>query len=327
VSSQSNFESDVLPSAGGADPAPGHRSARDKANDFAPLVGTIGALPCNAPLRTGPLRIRTGSQTPLFLTHDGYGNELYFQALTQWLPMELPVYGLPPLPLNQPRPQAMEAMAARMIELIRQVQPVGPYRIAGWSFGGVLAYEMAQQLLDQHQVVEFLGLLDSLCPDPEDNEFIGARTAANVLAGLCAPRPAWSACRSAAPESADEPDSFERFAELFDHSLRSEVLPENLRHLSPQDAYTQCLHLDLNTRVMHAYRPRRSRIPVHLLLASVRPADWAIAPEWPLGWASYVSRDLLKTQRVAGSHETMMQFPHIKELGRTLAASLAAAAP
>lgn len=40
----------------------------------------------------------------------------------------------------------MECLATRLIKVMRQAQPEGPYRLAGWSFGGVLAYEIAQQL-------------------------------------------------------------------------------------------------------------------------------------------------------------------------------------
>jgi len=55
-------------------------------------------------------------------------------------------------------------MAARLVEIIRTVQPVGPYRFAGWSLGGVLAYEVATQLIGQDQMVEFVGLIDADCP-------------------------------------------------------------------------------------------------------------------------------------------------------------------
>ncbi|MEU8756915.1 amino acid adenylation domain-containing protein [Streptomyces chartreusis] len=47
------------------------------------------------------------------------------------------------------------------VEQLRTIQPDGPYLLAGWSFGGVLAYEMAQQLVGAGQAVDFLGLLDA----------------------------------------------------------------------------------------------------------------------------------------------------------------------
>jgi thioesterase domain-containing protein len=50
--------------------------------------------------------------------------------------------------------------------LLGGLQPEGPYRIAGFSFGGILAYEVAAQLIGVDQQVEFLGLIDSVCPTP-----------------------------------------------------------------------------------------------------------------------------------------------------------------
>ena len=55
-------------------------------------------------------------------------------------------------------------MATRLVRMIREVQPSGPYRVAGWSFGGVLAYEVASQLIGQDEIVEFVGMIDSYHP-------------------------------------------------------------------------------------------------------------------------------------------------------------------
>ena len=74
------------------------------------------------------------------------------------------VYGLPGAPLDEPQLETIEGMAARLVKIMRTVQPVGPYRFAGWSLGGVLAYEVAIQLIGQDQIVEFAGLIDAGCP-------------------------------------------------------------------------------------------------------------------------------------------------------------------
>jgi thioesterase domain-containing protein len=52
-------------------------------------------------------------------------------------------------------------MAALYIEEIRRVQPAGPYRLGGWSLGGVIAFEMARQLAAAGEEVALLALLDS----------------------------------------------------------------------------------------------------------------------------------------------------------------------
>ncbi|EGH49248.1 amino acid adenylation, partial [Pseudomonas syringae pv. pisi str. 1704B] len=53
----------------------------------------------------------------------------------QHLQGDFPIYGLPGIGLGQQQLRTMECLAARMVERIRQVQPRGPYRLAGWSFG------------------------------------------------------------------------------------------------------------------------------------------------------------------------------------------------
>jgi thioesterase domain-containing protein len=53
--------------------------------------------------------------------------------------------------------------------VLREVQPHGPYRLAGWSFGGFLAYEMAQQLRNAGEEVELVALIDSIIPLPNDS--------------------------------------------------------------------------------------------------------------------------------------------------------------
>jgi thioesterase domain-containing protein len=109
--------------------------------------------------------VRAGKQTPLFLFHDGLGDELYFPVLARHLPPGLPVYGLPSIQESEPQLNTLEAMASRMIRLIRRARANGPYRLAGWSFGGVLAYEVAQQLLASGEQLELLALIDSYSPD------------------------------------------------------------------------------------------------------------------------------------------------------------------
>src|SRR5258708_11863838 len=114
-----------------------------------------------APIRT------TGTATPLFLAHDGAASCSYATTLAGFLDDDFPVYGLPAVPLGDPQLTTIEGMAARMVRLVRQVQPQGPYRVAGWGTGGTLAYEMAVQLIGQDQPVEFVGMLSTTYTPPQ----------------------------------------------------------------------------------------------------------------------------------------------------------------
>ena len=60
--------------------------------------------------------------------------------------------------------RTLEAMAERYLAALRRIQPHGPYRLGGWSMGGVAAFEMARRLAQAGEEVELLALLDSYAP-------------------------------------------------------------------------------------------------------------------------------------------------------------------
>jgi len=108
----------------------------------------------------------SGSKPPLFCMHGNGAHVLAFQELAQYLGADQPFYGLQArgvdgvtTPLNR-----IEDMAAAYIEEIRAVQPEGPYYLAGFSSGGVVAFEMARQLHAKGEKVAFVGLLDTFVP-------------------------------------------------------------------------------------------------------------------------------------------------------------------
>ncbi len=110
-----------------------------------------------------------GGRRPFFCIHPVGGSVLCYIELARHLHKEQPFYGLqsPGLADGQPLLDSIEKMAAHYIKAMRRVQPAGPYLLGGWSLGGVVAYEMAQQLEQQGQRVDLLALLDSALPDDE----------------------------------------------------------------------------------------------------------------------------------------------------------------
>lgn len=108
-----------------------------------------------------------GDLPPLFAVHGGDGGVLFYGNLAERLGEERPFYAFeaPALTATSPIPQeSVEETAAHYLEELRKVQPVGPYYLCGYSFGGVVAYDMARQLLDAGDRVEFLGLVDTENP-------------------------------------------------------------------------------------------------------------------------------------------------------------------
>ncbi|MBJ7005463.1 amino acid adenylation domain-containing protein [Streptomyces griseofuscus] len=116
-----------------------------------------------------PLRAH-GSRTPLFCVHPVVGDGFGYVGLLRGLGPEQPVYALQGAgPLgNGPRPATLAGLAAEYLARIRQIQPQGPYRLLGWSFGGVLVHEMAVQLREAGERIELLALMDSVPPREHD---------------------------------------------------------------------------------------------------------------------------------------------------------------
>jgi amino acid adenylation domain-containing protein len=104
----------------------------------------------------------SGSQSPLFFAHPAGGVALCYLDLSRCLGPDQPFYGFQTQGLYGERPlfTTIEEMAAHYIEAMKTIQPEGPYFLGGWSFGAIVAYEMAQQLLAQGQKVSQLLLLD-----------------------------------------------------------------------------------------------------------------------------------------------------------------------
>ena len=106
-----------------------------------------------------------GSRTPLFLVHAAGGNLLPYRELVSCFDPNMPVYGFQEIGLHGAPDTRIEDMAAHYIQAMQSVQPNGPYLLAGWSFGGVLAFEMARQLGVQGEEISLLAMLDARSPD------------------------------------------------------------------------------------------------------------------------------------------------------------------
>ncbi len=109
-----------------------------------------------------PIR-QQGSKPPLFIIAGLGGNIVNFEFVAGKI-SDRPVYGVETYGLNAQADVllSVEDMARAYLEEIRRIQPVGPYHLAGYSFGGILAFEMAQQLRSVGLQVGLLGLVDTV---------------------------------------------------------------------------------------------------------------------------------------------------------------------
>lgn len=109
-----------------------------------------------------------GKKQPIFLVHAGGLNILLYRSLSQYLHKDQPLYGLQGLGLDGDTThiKSIETVAARYLTEVKEHEPDGPYIIMGYSFGGIIAYEMAKQLIEEGKEVQILGMLDTYAKIP-----------------------------------------------------------------------------------------------------------------------------------------------------------------
>ncbi|MDO6429754.1 amino acid adenylation domain-containing protein [Flavitalea sp. BT771] len=108
--------------------------------------------------------IRPGVERPPLYILQGYGmNVIGFNNIARYMHPDQPVYGFQPKGLNgidEPH-GTIEAIAMEYVEAILRVNPDGPYYLAGYSYGGVVAFEMAQQLVARGKQIGMLAIIDT----------------------------------------------------------------------------------------------------------------------------------------------------------------------
>lgn len=104
-----------------------------------------------------------GSKIPLFMIHGSGLNILNFADVINHFDEDQPIYGFQGVGSNGYTDwfESIEAMAACYIDSIIKINPKGPYAIAGFSFGGIVAFEIARQLKEQGKIVSIIALLDT----------------------------------------------------------------------------------------------------------------------------------------------------------------------
>nr|WP_067814242.1 non-ribosomal peptide synthetase [Nocardia inohanensis] len=274
-----------------------------------------------------PLRHSDSGATPLFLIHPIGGNIVCYVPLVRHMGGDRPVYGLQAagaVPGTTPL-TTVEELAASYVAAIRRVRPHGPYHIAGWSFGGYVALEVARQLGDS--AVEQLVLLDTMALREVPPEQVDERDLIVWFFGELL----WYAKGSEAA-TLDLEHLFDTSAtdrdELFDSILRQAI-----EHgILPQDSSPQLVRrlysvFHANFQAALAYRMSPVQRPFTLLRAAEGlPASLETAHrlagtmfgDADNGWERWATFGL-DIREIPGDHLTMMTEPHIAIVARLLA--------
>ena len=259
----------------------------------------------------------TGTQRPLFLIHDIHGQIPACAALLQNIDADMPTFGLLGVTPHEKLPHTIEALARRCILLLRALQPEGPYRVAGFSFGGILAYEIATQLIGVDQQVEFLGLIDSVCPtllrDPSPMTRIPSLE--EQLLSCCVENEAARDSRSATALATLQSTPGLDFEHMLQHCHAARILPEYLTGKNTEQTRHHLARLSAHKYALQHYTVYPLPIPVHVFSVT-QDSD-------PLkGWDALLPRNRLHSIRVAGAPAATLSALHVARIGRALGDSI-----
>jgi len=260
-----------------------------------------------------------GSKPPLFLIHGFGGGVLGYGELARLLETDQPVYGVPAKGYEdgeQPHTSIKE-MAAEYIRVLRTVQPTGPYYLAGYSYGGVVAFEMANQLHTQKEQTALLVNMLGYAPN-SPNSKIHPKNVAFFIKN----------CWYWLNDYFARPDRKGQFLRTFawmkmayqkvfhkDDQPAIQSIIDNIvgdpKELSEQELILMKAHV----KAIMDYEP--SVYPGNLTLFRVRTLALSHWSDPQMGWGPLVAGGL-EIREVPGAHYNILEPPHVEAVSQQL---------
>ncbi|MGC2694589.1 MAG: alpha/beta fold hydrolase, partial [Candidatus Angelobacter sp.] len=253
-----------------------------------------------------PIRV-LGSRKPLFLVHPIGGNVFCYKQLASLVNEERPVYAFQSQAFNGLPPHAdISEMAEAYLKEMIAIQPDGPYHLAGWSMGGVIAFEMALQLKSRKLRVASLALFDSYPsslykgPNLDDRReaFISfARDLGLSIQELATLR--------------DKTDLTEdqMLQRVIEHAKASGALPVELKNIEATRMFEV---FKTNSKALRNYEPSDSYHGATLLLKAVQGSSHDLSKAW-CGFCSSV-----ESYVIPGDHYGILKKPGLQALAERL---------
>jgi thioesterase domain-containing protein/acyl carrier protein len=288
---------------------------------LAARLGATSAAPAVAP--SVLVLKRAAARAPLICLGGAPGDAMYLGELARHLPADQPFYALqaPGLDGRGAPLGTIEAIAARHLADLRADGVVGPWHLAGHSFGGFVAFEMARQLRAAGERVDRVALIDAVGVDwndaalPFDEDWVAGELARVLFYTAGAQRGlVWDDLAGLPPR--------ERVLRLVGSGGATDVARPLVARLVAV--------MKANLEAMVRYRPGVVDVDLHLFRArdaldGVLAEQFTVSDAPDVGWGAH-TRGAVHVHPVPGNHFSMMGEPHVRALAAALAAVLDAPA-
>lgn len=271
----------------------------------------------DAPESDHVFQIQAGEagETPLFAIHGGDGGALFYRHLLPAIGREQPLYGIEsPLLRSAVLDQIPTDIASLAADYIEAIRPLanGRYRLGGFSYGGVIAFEMAQQLRAAGEEVELVALFDTCNPAVDPRPYsLTERIARNLKEDKRAALPGKIGKLGGRLSERKKRQASEDVA----HTLLEQ------REGAEDEELRRCQMNEISNRLMSSYVPEPYDGPVTLFKAAIPDSKYEYTEH--LGWEDIASN--LRVAEVPGSHLQIFDPENASELGGQLHDELAAA--
>ncbi|GAB1540889.1 hypothetical protein NUACC21_35580 [Scytonema sp. NUACC21] len=251
-----------------------------------------------------------GSEPPLFCVHPLGGEILCYYSLAQHLGLDRPFYGIQPQGIDGKLPflTKIEDMAALYIREIQSIQPKGPYFLSGYSLGGIIAYEMAQQLYLQGEEIGILAMLDTCFPGSSSRLPFFKRILVH-LSNLLEQGPAYLWQKLGGWAKWTQHNITNQYLEYL---RMNEPLPQNDLHIALMDA---------SVEAAKNYTFKKYAGSMVLLRTSDKNRDKekgvGMQYDPQFGWGNVVTGEI-DVHLIPGSHLTLFEEPHVDVLAEKL---------
>ncbi|MBO3461240.1 type I polyketide synthase [Aetokthonos hydrillicola] len=268
----------------------------------------------------------SGSEAPFFCVHPVEGVVSPYYELARLLGNEQPFYALQSVGIgDEEQPlTSIEEMANHYLKDLRSVQPEGPYRLGGWSFGALVAFEMALQLQRAGQKVDLLALIDMSPPFHYkiSNFFQMSKLVFNFLLPYI-----WSYVYDYVYQWSGEenPLKTNNFVQKFAKKLLVLIQNFSQSKKSPQSQTLMKFRQPVTGRLLRViianilaynkYVPGIYTGKINLFRASEQL--WGTHPDSSMGW-SHLAQGGVEIDEIPGNHFTILNSPNVQIIAQKL---------